>query len=127
LLPCQLNSPAGSWPFWYVRTPSIRQCSGPALVCAVTGEPGRRLRTWYRAPGPAPSISTWPSMTSSDVVGIHQPTSCGSFGTPSVPPEADSGEASADTCRLGIRTDRTPAGSTAGMAGTGGTEDRVML
>src|ERR1700760_3083654 len=97
------------------------QCSVPAVVWTVTRAPGRRLRTSYKAPGPTPSISTCPSMTSSEVDGIHQPTWAGSPGTPSAPAVTDSADAGADTCRLGIWIDCAPTGSTAGMAGAGGT------
>src|ERR1700759_2973974 len=97
------------------------QCSVPAVVATVPRAPGRRLRTSYRAPGPTPSISTCPSMTSSEVDGIHQPTWAGSLGTPSAPAVTDSGDAGADTCRLEIWIDCAPTGSTARIAGAGGT------
>src|ERR1700760_974587 len=67
------------------------QCSGPPLVCTTTWPPGRKLRTSYRAPGPTPSMSTCPSTTSSDVDGIHHPTSAGALGTASDPAGAASG------------------------------------
>src|ERR1700744_5072559 len=98
------------------------QCSGPTVVWTVTWAPGRRSRTPYRAPGPTPARSTWPSTTNSAEDGIHQPTSS---GTPRVPAAADSGDADADTRRLGIWSDWAPTGSTAGMAGAGGSDGRL--
>src|ERR1700761_676587 len=102
------------------------QRSGPPLVWTMTWRPTRRLRTSYRAPGPPPSISTWPSRTSSDVDGIHHPTSAGLPGTASAPAVATSASAGAEVCRLGIWIESAPRGSTAGMTGAAATAGRAV-
>src|ERR1700761_6194200 len=64
-------------------------------------------------------------MTSSAVDGIHQPTWAGLAGTPRAPAVTDSASAGAAMAMLGIRTEVTPTGSTAGRGEGGGTGERA--